>query len=67
MRKDDDTLAGRLVDDPALRAELFSLFIKEFRATVERMKEGTAKLFVRLIALAEPALEAAPEDQRRSA
>jgi flagellin glycosyltransferase Maf-like protein/6-hydroxymethylpterin diphosphokinase MptE-like protein len=58
---------GFRVDDPAVRVELFSLFIKEFRATVERMKEGTAKLFARLIALAEPALEAAPEDQRRSA
>jgi hypothetical protein len=31
------------------------------------MKEGTSKLFADLIALAEPALEAAPEDQRRSA
>jgi hypothetical protein len=58
---------GFRVDDSALRAELFSLFIKEFRSTVQKMKEGTAKLFERLIGLTEPALEAAHEDQRRLA
>jgi len=58
---------GFRVDDPALRKELFSLFINEFRATLQNMREGVAKLFERLIALAEPALGAARESQRRFA
>jgi hypothetical protein len=48
---------GFRVDDLAVRKDLFSLFIKEFRKTAKEMKEGTAKLFERLIALAEPTLE----------
>jgi hypothetical protein len=31
------------------------------------MKEGTAQLFARLVAVAEPALQTAPENQRRIA
>jgi len=58
---------GFRVDDHALRRELFSLFIKEFRATVQEMKEGVAKLFERLIGLAEAALSAEREGQRRLA
>ncbi|HWE75320.1 MAG TPA: 6-hydroxymethylpterin diphosphokinase MptE-like protein [Stellaceae bacterium] len=58
---------GFRVDDMAVRKELFSLFIKEFRATVREMKDGTATLFARLVAVAEPALQAAPVNQRRIA
>jgi hypothetical protein len=58
---------GFRVDDPALRKELFSLFIKEFRSTVQVMRDGTAKLFERLIGLAEPALRTAGDSQRRLA
>ncbi|HEX3973827.1 MAG TPA: 6-hydroxymethylpterin diphosphokinase MptE-like protein [Stellaceae bacterium] len=58
---------GFRVDDLVVRKDLFSLFIKEFRATVEAMREGTASLFARLVAVAEPALQAAPENQRRIA
>jgi hypothetical protein len=58
---------GFRVDDPALRKELFSLFIKEFQSTVQEMKEGVANLFARLTDLAEPALRAEPEGQRRLA
>lgn len=58
---------GFRVDDLAVRKELFSSFIKEFRATVQEMKEGVAKLFERLIGLTEPALRAERESQRRLA
>jgi Glycosyltransferase Maf N-terminal domain/6-hydroxymethylpterin diphosphokinase MptE-like len=58
---------GFRVDDLAIRKDLFSLFIKEFRATVQEMKEGVAQLFERLIGLAEPALRAERERQRRLA
>jgi hypothetical protein len=58
---------GFRVDDLAIRKELFSLFINEFLATVQEMKEGVAQLFERLIGLAEPALRAERESQRRLA
>ncbi len=58
---------GFRIDDVALRKELFSLFINEFRSTVQEMKEGTAKLFERLTDLAEPALRTEREEQRRLA
>lgn len=58
---------GFRVDDPALRKELFSLFIKEFRETLKGMRDGVAKLFEQLNGLAEPALRAAHEGQRRLA
>ena len=45
----------------------FSLFIKEFRSTVQEMKEGVAALFDRLISVSAPALQAEPEYQRRIA
>ena len=57
---------GFRVDDMALRTELFSLFIKEFRATSEAMKEATKKLFERLTALAAASREER-EDRRRLA
>jgi hypothetical protein len=43
------------------------LFIKEFRSTVQEMKEGVAALFDRLISVSAPALQAVPENQRRIA
>jgi hypothetical protein len=59
---------GFRVDDPMLRKDLFSLFIKEFRTTIQEMKEGVTKLFERLAGLAEPACRsAAAESQRRLA
>jgi hypothetical protein len=58
---------GFRVDDMAMRKELFSLFIKEFRLTVQEMRKGTAELFARLVAIAEPALQVSPENQRRFA
>lgn len=58
---------GFRIDDVALRKELFSLFINEFRSTVQKMREGTAKLFERLTDLAEPALRTEREEQRRLA
>jgi hypothetical protein len=58
---------GFRVDDLELRRELFSLFINEFRSTVQEMKEGVAKLFERLIGLTEPTLRAERESQRRLA
>jgi hypothetical protein len=48
---------GFRVDEPAIRKELFSLFIKEFRETLKQMRGGIAKLFERLNALAEPTRE----------
>ena len=57
---------GFRVTDTALRAELFSLFIKEFRTTSEAMKEATGKLFERLMALAAASREDR-EDRRRLA
>lgn len=56
---------GFRVADTALRAELFSLFIKEFRKTSQKMREGTAKLFADLAATAESGKER--EDRRRLA
>jgi hypothetical protein len=58
---------GFRIDDPALRKDLFSLFINEFRETVRVMKKGVADLFERLDALAEPACGTAPEGERRIA
>ena len=57
---------GFRVADTALRAELFSLFIKEFRTTSKAMKEATKKLFERLTALAAVSREDR-EDRRRLA
>jgi len=51
---------GFRVGNVAVRAELFSLFIKEFKKTSEEMREETAKLFERLIRVA-----AAGEEPRR--
>lgn len=56
---------GFRVADTALRADLFSLFIKEFRKTSQKMREGTAKLFADLAATAESGKER--EDRRRLA
>jgi hypothetical protein len=58
---------GFRIDDPATRKDMFSLFIKEFRSTVQEMKEGVAALFDRLIGVSAPALQAVPENQRRIA
>ncbi len=58
---------GFRVSDPELRKDLFSLFIKEFRSTAKEMKEGTDKLFDRLIGVAEKALKSEREDNRRRA
>jgi len=58
---------GFRVDDPVVRKELFSLFINEFRSTLEVMKERTAKLFERLVGLAEPALHVDQDSLRRLA
>jgi hypothetical protein len=57
---------GFRVTDMAVRSELFSLFIKEFRATAQEMKEETGKLFERLTALAARSSEER-EDRRRLA
>jgi hypothetical protein len=57
---------GFRVADTALRAELFSLFIKEFRETTQKMREETGKLFARLATLATRSSEER-EDRRRLA
>ena len=58
---------GFRVGDSTIRAELYSLFIKEFRETVEEMKAETKTLFERLMALAAGALGEEGEDRRRLA
>ena len=58
---------GFRVADPVLREKLFSLFIKEFRTTLQQMKEETATLFGSLRALADAAPAAVSEDRRRLA
>jgi hypothetical protein len=58
---------GFRIDDPATRKDMFSLFIKEFRSTIQEMKEGTAALFDRLIGVSAPTLQTVPENQRRIA
>jgi hypothetical protein len=58
---------GFRVDDVTIRNDMFSMFLKEFRATLEAMKEGTAKLFIELQAAVEPILHSEPEDLRRRA
>jgi hypothetical protein len=58
---------GFRVDDLTMRRELFSLFIKEFRTTLWTMREGTAKLFAELVAVAEPAMQVTVESLQRIA
>lgn len=58
---------GFRVADPAIRQELFSLFIKEFLATSKKMREETKALFERLTALAAGALGEERHNRRRLA
>ncbi|HLI21453.1 MAG TPA: 6-hydroxymethylpterin diphosphokinase MptE-like protein [Stellaceae bacterium] len=58
---------GFRIADPGLRSELFSLFIKEFRLTLDKMKEETAKAFERLAALADAGATDDEAAQRRRA
>jgi hypothetical protein len=58
---------GFRVGDAAIRKELFSLFIKEFRSTVQEMKAATAALFERLTGLADQALREERQNRRRLA
>jgi hypothetical protein len=47
---------GFRVADPKLRAEIFSLFIREFKDTAKKMREETNALFDHLLALAAEAM-----------
>lgn len=58
---------GFRIADPAIRQELFSLFIKEFKVTSQQMREETRALFERVVALAEGAQERARRDAKRAA
>ena len=55
---------GFRVENLDLRRELFSLFIKEFKATLEKMKEGSRELFERLAVLAGAASDEVSEHRR---
>jgi hypothetical protein len=57
---------GFRIDDFVIRKELFSLFIKEFRDTVEEMKKGVTELFGRLTAMADQALVEPPASRLAS-
>lgn len=58
---------GFRVSDPTVRRDLYYLFVKEFRATLGRMKKETEALFARLAALAARASGEKREDSRRLA
>lgn len=58
---------GFRVADRVVREELFSLFIKEFLATSQKMREETKALFAKLAALAAAALSEERHNRRRLA
>ena len=58
---------GFRVADPVARADLFSLFIKEFKATIQEICEETKALFERLTAQAAATSGKEREDRRRLA
>jgi hypothetical protein len=57
---------GFRIDDVVIRKELFSLFIKEFRDTVEEMRKGVTELFGHLTAMADQALVEPPASRLAS-